>query len=149
VLVTGAGPGQDALVALLPEAAHVNDDQDGGVIWLHPQTFAVLGLATSEVPACVLHRPITPAARAEAARLLQGDPGPVADVPLRAAWIDGGDAEEITAGLIEAATSGATAHLTSAGGLLLAGVGPVAFPPDTPTRQGDPSAGLMQVPRQE
>src|SRR5262249_30761053 len=122
VLVTGAAPGQDAFVALLPEESHLPEEQDGGVIWLPAGAFERLGLAGSDAPVAVLHRPITPAACTEAARLLQGDPGPVVAVPERAAWIDAGDPQEVVAGLVEAVATGATAHLKSARGLLLAGV---------------------------
>jgi hypothetical protein len=111
-------------VAVLPEA------HDEGVLMLAAEDFDRLGLGRSEVPTCLIHRPLGRAACAEAARLRKGDPGPVVEVPEHAGWVDGGSAEEVVAGLIEAALGGEPVCLETPRGLLVGGTGAVEAPAD-------------------
>jgi hypothetical protein len=111
-------------VAVLPEA------HDEGVLMLAAEDFDRLGLGRSEVPTCLIHRPLGRAACAEAARLRNGDPGPVVPVPENVSWVDGASAEEVVAGLIEAALGGEPVCLETPRGLLIGGTGAVEAPAD-------------------
>jgi hypothetical protein len=77
------------------------------------------------VPTCIVHRLLSAQARAEAARLRNGDPGVLYNVPEGGLWVDAGDDDQIVAGLIAAALEGAAVHLNSARGLLLGGTGSI------------------------
>jgi hypothetical protein len=140
VLLTAA-EGDGSFVAVLPEA------HDEAVLLLAPDDFERLGLGRRDVPACLIHRPLGRAACGEAARLREGDPGPVVAVPLKAGWVDGASAEEIVTGLIEAALSGEPVHLETPRGLLLGGAGAVEAPADPAgPDEGRREPELRQVP---
>jgi hypothetical protein len=117
VLLTSASQEDGAFVAVLPEA------HDDAVLRLARHDFDRLGLAAGAAPTCIVHRPLGRESCAEAARLLQGDPGPVVRVPGPAGWVDGGSAEEVVAGLIAAALSGKPVCLETPRGLLIGGPG--------------------------
>jgi hypothetical protein len=138
VLLT-ADEGDGAFIAALAEA------HGDAVLKLAPEDFDRLGLGRSDIPTCLLHRPLGRAACAEAAALRKGDPGPV--VPEKAGWVDGESAEEIVAGLIGAALGGEPVHLETPRGLLIGGAGAVEFPEATAgPDEGPREPELRQVP---
>jgi hypothetical protein len=121
--------GAGTFVAALPSAA------PSPVFRLSPRAFAALGFGEREVNECIVHRPITPAARAEARRLLAGDPGPVVVTPQQSSWLDAGSDRRVIRALVAAAWSGTPARLESPLGILVGGTGCVDFvEPETSSR---------------
>jgi hypothetical protein len=139
------GPHTPGFLALRPTP------DDGAAIRLSPRAFARLQLnaaAGSDVPTCVVHRPLTAPALDEARQLLStmmddalAPRPPPLDAPsdrgpLSPNWLDAEGAQHAIASLIEALCSGHVVHLHSERGLLCGGPGIITFSEAT----GEPSA---------
>jgi len=105
-----------AWVAGLPQM------HEARVIFVSPVAAADLDLPRDQPAECILHRPIGPAARTEAQRLLEHGP-PRRRRAIGGSWAQASDPEQLAVQLAAAAASGEAIHLDSPQHLLLAGAG--------------------------
>jgi hypothetical protein len=140
ILVTTEDNPDGSFVALRPRS------HDQNVIRLPAQAFERLGLGASSIPSCIVHRPLTREASAEAERLLQGDPGSTRVVPEKTGWIDGANEADTLSGLMEVALQASTIHLESPRGLIVAGAGSVDLVDDADVQSDPPKKLTKDIP---
>jgi hypothetical protein len=121
-LLTRLKDKQGRFVALLPRP------HEGECFGISLQAARDLGLSPWYAGSCVLHRPLSQAAQAEAGVLVAGDAGISAQPPGKRAWVDGSDQRALLSGLIAAALSGEEVALDSPRGLLIGGTGSLEGP---------------------